>query len=101
MTKIIKHIALALVALSIIGCSASPSSESTGQFIDSSTSTAKIKAQLVDQLGTKGLSIQVKTFKDEVQLSGFVKSQYIKKRAGEIARNNPDVTRVRNDLIVK
>jgi osmotically-inducible protein OsmY len=101
MLRIVKNLVLISIVLTIVACSASPGSESTGEFIDSSTSTAKIKAQLIDNLGAKAFAIQVKTFKDEVQLSGFVNSQYVKKRAGTIAANNPDIKRVRNDLIVK
>lgn len=85
----------------LLACSATPNRESTGQYIDSSAATAKIKTELIDQLGAKAFSIQVKTFKDEVQLSGFVSSAYVKKRAGKIASSNPDIKRVRNDLIVK
>lgn len=101
MLKKIKMISLSLAALALLACSASPTMESTGEFIDSSATTAKIKAKLIDGLGGGALSIQVKTYKDEVQLSGFVGSQSVKNRAGEIARRSPDVRVVRNDLVVK
>ncbi|MGQ3890540.1 BON domain-containing protein [Legionella sp. CNM-4043-24] len=101
MLKKIKTIALSLAGLALVACSAGPTTESTGEFIDSSATTAKIKAQLIDRLGGGALSIQVKTYKDEVQLSGFVGSQSVKSRAGEIARRNPGVRVVRNDLVVK
>lgn len=85
----------------IMACSASATEESTGQFLDSSAITAKVKAQLIDQLGAKGFNIMVKTYKDEVQLSGFVNSQAIKRRAGEAAARVKNVKQVRNNLIVK
>ncbi len=72
-----------------------------GEFIDSSAITTKVKARLVDVLGTDGLTIQVKTFKDDVQLSGFVNNAIVKKRAGEVASNTEGVRRVQNDLIIK
>ena len=97
--------ALALVC--IIGpllflgaCTASPGSESAGEFIDSSTITAKIKADLLDELGTKAIGIQVKTFKDDVQLSGFVHSTYLKQRASTIAIGHVGSQHVQNDLII-
>ncbi|ADG24060.1 Predicted periplasmic or secreted lipoprotein [Legionella pneumophila 2300/99 Alcoy] len=85
----------------IIACAASPLSESTGEYLDSSTTTAKVKASLVDQLGTTGFAVKVKTYKDQVQLSGFVDSQKIKQRAGIIAAGIDGVKSVRNDLIIK
>ncbi|AGH54579.1 Putative lipoprotein [Legionella pneumophila subsp. pneumophila LPE509] len=85
----------------IIACAASPLSESTGEYLDSSTTTAKVKASLVDQLGTTGFAVKVKTYKDQVQLSGFVDSQKIKQRAGIIAAGVDGVKSVRNDLIIK
>lgn len=101
MLKILKLSILAVFALIVIACAATPTQESTGQYLDSSAVTAKVKTNLVDNLGTKGFAIKVKTYKDEVQLSGFVDSASTKKRAGTIAANTIDVKRVRNDLIVK
>lgn len=97
----LKLLFMSCVLAILQACSASPGMESTGEFIDSTTITAKVKAQLLDHLGSSALPIQVKTFKDEVQLSGFVSSQSVKSRAGEIVARNPDVKRFRNDLIVK
>lgn len=96
-----KLLLLSLFSFMMIACSATSTRESTGEYLDSSAITAKVKAKLVDNLGTKGFAIQVKTYKDEVQLSGFVNHAKIKERAGVIAATVPDVARVRNDLIVK
>lgn len=101
MIKVRGYSALICSVILLAACSSSPISESTGEFIDSSAITTKVKANLLDQLGSKSLSIQVKTFKDEVQLSGFVNSRIIKQRAGAITMNTQDVKKVRNDLIVK
>jgi len=91
-----------IIALSLAGCGgASYTSESAGEYLDASTTTAKIKAELFDHLGTDALAIQVKTFKEEVQLSGFVNSQFIKDHAGSVVAKNRAVKRVRNDLVVK
>lgn len=101
MLKTLKLFMLVVFSLIILGCAAPPKTESTGEYIDSSGVTAKVKTNLVDQLGTKGFSIKVITYKDEVQLSGYVSSASIKTRAGAIAANTIDVKRVHNDLIVK
>lgn len=101
MLRIFKLGLLAAFTLSVIACAATPTQESTGQYLDSSATTAKVKANLVDNLGAKGFGIQVKTYKDEVQLSGFVDNNVTKRHAGMIAANTIDVKRVRNNLIVK
>lgn len=85
----------------ILACAASPHGESTGEFLDSSTTTTKVKASLIDYLGTAGFAVQVKTYKDEVQLSGFVDTPGLKQRAAAIAAGVDGVKSVRNDLIVK
>lgn len=97
----LKMIFLGFLSIITIACVASPGSESTGEFLDSSTTTAKVKANLVNQLGTTGLAIQVKTFKDEVQLSGFVATPRLKQRAGDVAARVDGVKKVRNDIIVR
>lgn len=96
-----KMLFVGLLSIMIIACVASPGNESTGEFLDSSTTTAKVKASLVDHLGTTGLTVQVKTFKDVVQLSGFVATPRLKQRAGIIAGGVDGVRSVRNDIIVK
>lgn len=101
MSLLIKFFLPVFLVIGLVGCTASPTQESAGQFIDSSTLTARVKAELIDKLGTDGFSVKVKTYKDEVQLAGFVDSTIIKKRAADIAANVIGVKRVRNALIVK
>ena len=87
--------------LSLQGCGSSGFHESTGEYLDSSAVTTKVKARLFDMLGSESFAIKVKTYKDWVQLSGFVNSAVIKRRAGIIADNTVGVKYVQNDLIVK
>ncbi|WED43674.1 BON domain-containing protein [Legionella cardiaca] len=101
MLRTLKLFAIVGLISIIAACSATPTSESTGQYLDSSAITAKVKTELVDKLGAKGFAIKVTTYKDEVQLSGFVNSAVIKQRAGIIAGNVDGVRHVRNALIVK
>ncbi len=75
--------------------------ESTGQTIDDSGITMKVKAAIFEDPALKSLQIDVKTFKGEVQLSGFVDSAESVKKAGGVAEGVKDVTSVKNDLIVK
>ena len=102
MSRTIKFFILALVVTAITACGATSTSESTGEYIDSSATTAKVKGRLVDMLGAKAaMSIKVRTYKNSVQLSGFVNNNTIKERAGIIADNTFGVKQVSNNLIVK
>jgi osmotically-inducible protein OsmY len=99
MRRIISLFAVALVALSLLGCAGAGTT--TGEYIDDSTITTKIKSKLYDDPMTSGWDVSVTTNKGVVQLSGFVKSTKVKERAGEIAHKVEGVKSVSNDLIVK
>ncbi|MCW0235981.1 MAG: BON domain-containing protein [Ferrovibrio sp.] len=88
-------------AVAVSACSSTPKQESTGEYIDSAAITTKVKAELVKDPVTKAGQISVETFKDSVQLSGFVDSAASKARAEQIARSVQGVRSVRNDLVVK
>jgi len=60
-----------------------------------------VKAAILEDPLTKVLEIKVKTFKGEVQLSGFVSSQAAANRAVELARGVSGVTSVKNDMQIK
>ena len=77
----------------------SPVANLGGAYADDVAINTKVKANLVDQLGLKG--IEVRTLENVVQLSGFVDSQQTKMQAGQIARNVEGVREVKNDLIVR
>lgn len=84
-----------------MGCAATQKHESTGQYVDDSVITAKVKAAIFDEATLKTLQISVKTFKGVVQLSGFVDSAQSVSKAGEVAERVVGVVSVENDLIVK
>ena len=90
-----------MMASILTGCGATAVRESTGEYLDSTAVTTKVKTRLLDALGSAALAIKVKTYKNDVQLSGFVNSMQIKNQAGIIADNTFGVERVQNDLIVK
>lgn len=102
MLKTLRFFMLAVSVVAVTACGSTATSESTGEYLDSAAVTAKVKGRLVDMLGAKAaMSIKVKTYKDNVQLSGFVNNMTIKRRAGIIADNTFGVKQVRNNLIVK
>jgi len=84
-----------------LGCAATPTRESSGEYVDDSAITAKVKAAIVNEPSLKVFQINVETFKGEVQLSGFVDSGNSVKKAGEVARGVSGVRSVKNSLIVK
>jgi hyperosmotically inducible protein len=88
-------------AVTVSACSSTSQRESTGEYVDSAAITTKVKAQLIEDPVTKAAQISVETFKDTVQLSGFVDTAASKSRAEQIARNVQGVRAVRNDLVVK
>jgi osmotically-inducible protein OsmY len=90
-----------LFTVVIIGCASSRTRESTGEFIDDSTITTKVKAALLAEPGIKSYQIGVETFKGIVQLSGFVDTQQQKLRAADIAWSVDGVKSVENNIIIK
>lgn len=83
------------------GCAATPKQQSTGQYIDDSVITTKVKAAVFDEPSLKILQITVETYKGVVQLSGFVDSAQSAARAAEVAGKVEGVIEVKNDLRVK
>lgn len=93
-------ICAALLSASI-GCAAGQKHESTGQYIDDSVITTKVKAAILEEKSLKSLQINVKTYKGQAQLSGFVDSAQSVIKAGEVAGRVKGVEDVKNDLLVK
>lgn len=102
MNKTYRFILTVLLSISLVSCASGPKCESTGQYLDSTVITAKVKTKLVNSLGFKAAhSISIKTYKDTVQLSGFVKSKKIKKQAAKVVQKVSGIKHVINSLTVK
>lgn len=93
-------LSLAAVA-SFTGCASTATSESTGQYVDNSVITTKVKAELIKDETVKARDVKVESYKGVVQLSGFVDTEVQKERAAAIAAGVSGVTAVTNNLIVK
>jgi hyperosmotically inducible periplasmic protein len=91
----------ALLVTALAACAGSPTRESTGQFIDDSTATSKVKSALLEDKVTRGLAVHVETFKGTVELSGFVDTTQDRERAAQIASSVDGVRSVANRLVVK
>jgi hyperosmotically inducible periplasmic protein len=83
------------------GCAATPTRESTGEYVDDASITTKVKAALVHDPVVKALDVKVETFKGIVQLSGFVDTPDQKSQAEQVARGVAGVQSVKNNISVK
>jgi osmotically-inducible protein OsmY len=90
-----------MVAMTLLGCAGNRYKESTGEYVDDSTITAKVKTALVSDPVVKAAQVNVETFKHVVQLSGFVDSREQEERAIQVARGVHGVKEVRSSIIVK
>jgi osmotically-inducible protein OsmY len=91
---------LALIA-TFAACAATRTQESTGEYVDDSVITTKVKSLLAADDFLKSFQIGVETFKGVVQLSGFVNSQEAVNKAVKITKSVKWVKDVKNDLVVK
>ncbi len=101
-TNVLSRFSVLILLIAIFAaCASTPTRESTGQYVDDSVITTRIKAQLAEDNFLKSFQISVETYKGVVQLSGFVNSQEAVDKAGQIARSVKGVQSVKNNLIVK
>jgi osmotically-inducible protein OsmY len=101
LTKIFSATLLALSLMTAAGCASTAKHEGTGEYVDDSVVTTKVKAMLFDEPNLRSGQINVETFKGVVQLSGFVSTQADINRAVQIARSVKGVTSVKNDMRLK
>src|SRR3972149_4929870 len=99
-SPMVRSLLVLLVIAVIAGCAASRTQESTGEYFDDSTVTAKVKAAILGDPALKVLQINGETFKGVVQLSGFVNSPQAVSRAVEVARGVSGVKCGKNNLLV-
>ena len=98
---VIHCLVLLMLIATFAACASTRTQESTGEYVDDSVITTKVKSLLAADDFLKSFQISVETFKGTVQLSGFVGSQQAVDNANEIARSVKGVTSVKNDLVVK
>jgi len=96
-----KLLLAAALAMATVACAPTRTRESTGEVVDDSVITTKVKAELVKDPDTKAHQINVETFRGTVQLSGFVDSAKARNKAVQIARNVSGVKEVKNSLEVR
>ena len=98
---VIHCLVLIMLIATFTACASTSKQSGTGEYVDDSVITTKVKSMLAADDFLKSFEISVETYKGIVQLSGFVDSQKAVDKAGEIARKVKGVTSVKNNLNVK
>lgn len=86
---------------SLLGCASTAKHEGTGEYVDDTVITSKVKAAIFDEPSLSSAEINVETFKGVVQLSGFVNSQADIDKAVRVARSVSGVRSVKNAMRLK
>ena len=89
---------IAAVLAVAAGCASTGTQESTGEYVDDSVITTKVKTAIFNDPQLKSTEINVETFKGRVQLSGFVSSQASINKAVQVASGVNGVKSVKDDM---
>ena len=100
-TRKMAAIAGALLMATALGCASTANREGTGEYVDDTVITTKVKAAIFNEPTLKSAEINVETFKGVVQLSGFVSSAAAQTTAVAVARDVGGVKSVKNDMRLK
>ena len=100
-TRGLRALLTILLLTAAVGCASTKTQEGTGQYVDDTVITTKVKAAILEEPGLKSSEINVETFKGVVQLSGFVSSSADISTATKVAHAVAGVTSVKNDMHVK
>ena len=92
---------IAALLLFAQGCASTDTRESTGEYLDDSVITTKVKTAIFSEPSLKVLQIHVDTHRNVVQLSGSVDTSSQMFKAVELARGVGGVRSVRNDMKVR
>jgi osmotically-inducible protein OsmY len=99
--RLLAAVLSAFLVVSVVGCASTSKQEGTGEYVDDSVITTKVKAAIFNEPTLKSAEINVETFKGVVQLSGFVDSQADINKAVEVSRSVKGVVSVKNAMRVK
>ncbi|MDR4495917.1 MAG: BON domain-containing protein [Nitrospirales bacterium] len=94
-------VGVTIVTIASMGCASTPLQESTGEYLDDSVITTKVKTALLRCPLVSGVDVHVETFKNRVQLSGFVDEMRQVEHAVTLTREVEGVGVVENRMSVK
>jgi osmotically-inducible protein OsmY len=98
---VIHFLMLLMLITTFAACASTSTRSSTGEYIDDSVITTKVKSLLAADDFIKSFQISVETYQGTVQLSGFVDSKQAVNKAKEIVKSVKGVKSIKNNLIVK
>jgi hyperosmotically inducible protein len=99
--KYLSSMVFAFVFMTMLGCASTSTHQATGEYIDDSVITTKVKAAVLNEPSLKSAEVNVETFKGEVQLSGYVSSEADIAKATEVATSIKGVKSIKNDMRLK
>ena len=100
-TRLLIQFVVLMVLATVTGCAETPRRESTGQYVDDTAITTKVKTGIFNEPTLRELNVSVKTTRGVVELNGFADSPEAVAKAGEIAQRTTGVQAVHNNLQVK
>ncbi|MBX7121058.1 MAG: BON domain-containing protein [Opitutaceae bacterium] len=100
-SSLLLTLGLILSTIGLTGCAGTATQESTGEYIDNTAITARIKKAFASDELVRARDVTVESFRGTVQLSGFVNTLEQKERAEALAKAIPGVKEVKNNIIVK
>ncbi len=86
--------------LSLTSCAAIEGQETTGQYVDDTTITSRVKADFVADQKIKSFQIHVETMNGVVQLSGFIDTAENERRAVQLAGKVHGVVSVKDAMVI-
>ena len=89
-----------LAALAVAFAAPAMAQKSAGHMVDDSAIGASVKGSLLAEKGVPSNDVNVEVYNGVVLLSGFVKTQHEKDKAGKVAQSVKDVASVRNQIVV-
>jgi len=92
LTRFFQVLLPAILLAALLGCAGGPHKESTGEYIDDSWITSKVKTALIKDKSLKASEINVETYKGTVQLSGLVSDAVDVEHAADVARSRTTST---------
>lgn len=96
----LKVVTLVAAILAVSACAPTRTRESTGEVVDDSVVTTRVKTALINDPITKAHQIDVDTRRGVVQLSGFVDSANERSEAVAVARKVNGVKEVQDNMKV-
>lgn len=100
-TRKLASLAGVILMATTLGCASTAKHEGTGEYVDDTVITGKVKTAILAEPTLKSAEINVETFKGVVQLSGFVSSRAAEEKAVMVAKGVGGVKSVKNDMRLK